>query len=106
MKLQKACLIYLAINITYITPMFFTSVWWPAFLESMVLRYYVMSVVLYYFFGTFIHMIFSVIIAVRSIRYYKENKSKKMLCISLIITITDILINVAWSIFGRAWTIQ
>ncbi len=104
MKLQKCFLIYLVINIVYIAPILFS--WLPDPLVATTARYYVISMVFYYFFGTFIHIIFSAFVAVRSIRLYKNNKFKKTLCISLIITIMDILTNIAWAASGRMWTIH
>lgn len=106
MKLQKGFLIYLVVNTIYIMPILLSAWCFPESTESMILRYYIMSMILYYFFGTFIHIIFAIVVAIRSVRLYKQNKSKKMFCLSLIITIAAVLSNVMWAITGRPWTIQ
>lgn len=107
MKFSKAISIYLTINIIYIIPVVYLTVFGPETISNVFYPDYISSMIFYYLFRlTYVHILLSIVLIFLLVCKHIYKKSKRLFFISLSLAVADILLNIFWVIFGVFWTIQ
>lgn len=103
---QTRSLMYLTINVLYILPMV-VFLWGHIEIpNNKLLTFYVITMLYYWFFLTYAHIIFSIILIVYSVKKFIKDKITWLLVSSLAVTLADIAVNSYWALSGRPLTIQ